>query len=139
MKKSTAVARYSIDQIEGVAYLSKAFIKKAAVLGSNEYEIVRQLRAAGYPFKPMDETKKAANINKNLTYAKMQEHIKAVEGDNAMKVLDEMTNVKALSAIQSKPYKYVRDWFLKKYPDVRPASKEQEGTERENTPEAMEA
>ena len=55
-------------------------------------------------------------------YAKMVEHIKTVEEVNAEAVLKEMDKVKALAEIQNNPYQYVRDWFLKKYPDVRPAA-----------------
>lgn len=140
MKNSTAASRYyKVDFLNNTVSVSASFLKKASVLGSPEYQKMRQLREelAGFEFKQMDAPKsKAANKNKNLTYVKMIEHIKTVEGEHAEAVLKEMDKVKALAEIQNNPYQYVRDWFLKKYPDVRPAADAQETKSEETAAKA---
>ena len=140
MKNSTAAARtHKVDFLTNTVYFTASFLKKASVLGSPEYKEMRQLREelAGFEFKQMDAPKsKTANKNKNLTYAKMAAHIKAVEGDNAVAVLKEMDKVKGLSEVQNNPYLYVRNWFLKKYPNVRPADNEQETKSEETAAQA---
>ena len=70
--------------------------------------------------------KKTTNKNKNLTYANMRDHIKAVYGETqkADEMLKMMERVEALSRIQANPYKYVHDWFVNEFPNYNSAATE---------------
>ena len=100
-----------------------AFAKKATIYGSSEHTTMKKL----YEGKEDDwsiviEKRKLGtkNENKNLTYAKMQEYIKVLTDGNKENI-EEFIRIKKLSKIQRNPYKYVRDWFVSKYPEAREA------------------
>ena len=113
--------KYDIDYINETITLTAAFLRKASTLGTPEYKEMIELRRSlpGFQFVKAEAAKKTANKNKNLTYANMREHIKAVyrETQKADEMLKKMYRVEALSRIQANPYKYVHDWFIKRFPN----------------------
>lgn len=102
--------------------VSKAFLKRADVFGTDEYNAVQKF----YEIHP-NATIKAKKINtkpdkktnKNLTYENMELFIKTVACDEEemSKLLDEMKKIKNISQIQKRPYKYVFDWFKATFPE----------------------
>ena len=113
---------YHIDHINQKVYLTSSFLRAASRLGTPEYNELLALRRElpDYEFKKVEANrKKTTNKNKNLTYANMREHIKAVYGETqkADEMLKKMERVEALSRIQANPYKYVHDWFVYEFPN----------------------
>lgn len=120
---------HSIDHINQKVYLTASFLRAASRLGTPEYNELLALRRElpDYEFKKADTNrKKTTNKNKNLTYANMREHIKAVYGETpkAGEMLKMMERVEALSKIQANPYKYVHDWFVNEFPNYNSAATE---------------
>ena len=113
--------KYDIDFLNNTVTLTSSFLRKASVIGSAEYQEMLQLRRElpDYEFRKAETTKqKKTNKNKNLTYPHMRDFIRATASsqDEAQMILDEMKRVEALSKIQANPYKYVHDWFIRKFP-----------------------
>ena len=114
--------KYDIDVLNNTVTLTASFLRKASVIGSAEYQEMLQLRRElpDYEFRKAEAPKqKKANKNKNLTYPHMRDFIRATASsqDEAQMILDEMKRVEALSKIQANPYKYVHDWFIKRFPN----------------------
>lgn len=108
------IAGYSYDAISNTLTMTAAFAKKASQLNTPEYNIVRQLRNDNPGMKIEKSAAKAsANRPLNITFAKMEGYIALCRDKEAR--LKEFKKVKALSAIQSSPYKYVKTWFLNNY------------------------
>ena len=120
---------YKIDVLNNKVYLTASFLRAASRLGTPEYNELLALRCElpDYEFKKAEANrKKTTNKNKNLTYANMWEHIKAVyrETQKADEMLKKMERVEALSRIQANPYKYVHDWFVNEFPNYNSAATE---------------
>jgi len=118
---------YKIDVLNNKVYLTASFLRAASRLGTPEYNELLALRRElpDYEFQKADTNrKKTTNKNKNLTYANMREHIKAVYGETqkADEMLKMMERVEALSRIQANPYKYVHDWFVNEFPNYNSAA-----------------
>ncbi|MBE7015219.1 MAG: hypothetical protein E7417_00105 [Ruminococcaceae bacterium] len=102
--------------------VTKAFLKRADVFGTDEYIAVQRF----YEMHP-NATIKTKSIrknpdketNKNLTYANMELFIKTIACDEKEmnKLLEEMSKIKNISQIQKRPYKYVLDWFKATFPE----------------------
>ena len=111
--------RYTIDHINAIVTLGKAFLKEAAVIGSASYHEMLRLRneLPNYTFKER-ETKKIerTKIGRRLTYLKMEHYIETKEGKESP-LLAEFKKVTELAKIQNNPYSYTKDWFLKLYKD----------------------
>lgn len=105
---------YGYDAMNNVLTASAAFLKKASQLNTPEYAIVKQLRADN-PGMAIVKAEKRSNENRpvNITFKKMEEFIGlCADGVERKK---EFAKVKALSKIQSSPYKYVKTWFMENY------------------------
>ena len=108
------IAGYSYDAISNTLTMTATFAKKASQLNTPEYNIVRQLRNYNPGMKIEKSVAKApTNRPLNITFAKMEDFI-ALCRDKEDR-LKEFKKVKALSAIQASPYKYVKTWFLNNY------------------------
>lgn len=107
-------ASYNFDIMSNTLTASAAFLKKASQLNTSEYLIVKQLRADN-PGMSIIKAEKRSNENRpvNITFKKMEEFIGLC--DNSEERKKEFARVKALSKIQSSPYKYVKTWFLDNY------------------------
>lgn len=134
MKKQITVIRNTNGTVVG--QVTKAFMKNANIFGSTEYELWEQF-IAKYPNAEMRTKSIKKNpdkkTTKNLKYENMKKYIKTVYGEES-KYLAQFEKVKAASAIQKNPYKYVLDWFDKTFEgyETHDAFKEEKTNEQEN-------
>lgn len=97
--------------------VSKSFMKKACIPGTDEYEILlgMQKDRPNTPIKQI-ETKKRENTYKDLTYNAMKEYVSDEFGSDSiqMKAL-----TKTLADAEKKRVRYarVKKWFLKNFPN----------------------
>lgn len=110
---------YRVDYETGTIVVTKKFAKAAGILNTPEYKTMRQLRKDNpdYPVV-LREIKKndGKKTYKNLTYKAMETYIILKYGEDS----DERkayNQTKALSEVQNGPYAYVKNWFLKSFPD----------------------
>ena len=96
--------------------VTKAFEKNARIYGTPEYKLWREFKAENSDFVMVTKTIKK-NPNKkttlNLKYENMEAFID--EQENAKTLKAEFEKVKKMSKVQKSPYKYVLDWFEKKF------------------------
>lgn len=113
--------KYEVNHEQQEIVVTKAFLRKAGVIGSEAYKILTQARAdyPGYEVVQREIAKSTkSRAYGKLTYENMQERIEAEEDeDTKSKLLEEFEHVKALSKAQKAPYLFVKKWFLKKYAD----------------------
>ena len=105
---------YTYDALNDALTITEAFAKRASVLHSAEYEIIREFRAThlGRPINLAD--KKASNNRPlKLSFKQMGEFIAKCRYAEARTARFEQ--VKALSKVQPSPYAYVKTWFLDNY------------------------
>lgn len=111
MKKN--VIRYLNDE---EAQVTKAFMKNAAIFGTEEFQKWREYKAI-YPKAQMVTKKIKKNPDqknrRNMTFENMKGFIKTQT--NAKALEEEFETVKKRSKIQKSPYQYVLDWFEKKF------------------------
>ena len=111
--------KYEVDHEQQEIVVTRAFLRKAGVIGSEAYRLLTQARIENPDYQVVQrEIAKSAKSRAygKLTYENMQEHIEAEKDeDTRAAVLAEFEHVKALSKAQRAPYLYVRKWFLKKY------------------------
>lgn len=135
MKKQIEIVRGTNGAVVA-GQVTKAFMKNANIFGSTEYELWEQF-IAKYPDAKMVTKSIKKNPNKktykNLKYENMEKYIKTVYGEES-KYLAQFEKVKAASAIQKNPYKYVLDWFTATFEgyETHDAFKEEKTNEQEN-------
>lgn len=129
MAKTTG---YKIDFTSNTIIMNYTFAKKANEYGSAEYELLKNIRA-DFPeinvVVQKGREQKKANKNKRLTYDNMRSYL---TGKGDAEGLAKLDKVIMLSAPQKSPYKYVSDWFRKKYPDYKDISVKQKDQKIEN-------
>jgi len=98
--------------------MNKKFAAAAAVYGSKENRIIRNVR---HDFPGMTEIivsgreRKKARSNNRFTYDNMEKYISVQK--NAKELQATFETVKTLSKPLASPYKYVCDWFEAQFPD----------------------
>ena len=111
MKKN--VIRYLNDE---EAQVTKAFMKNAAIFGTEEFQKWREYKAI-YPKAQMVTKKIKKNPDqknrRNMTFENMKGFIKTQP--NAKALEEEFETIKKRSKIQKSPYQYVLDWIEKKF------------------------
>ena len=115
-KNSTRNAiRYINDT---TAQVTKAFEKKAAIFGTEEFKQWREYKEM---FPKAQMTTKSIKKNpdqktrRNMTYENMEAFISTLEEKEADKVMEEFYTIKKRSKIQKSPYQYVLSWFETKF------------------------
>lgn len=100
--------------------ITKAFAEEALIADSEASKIIANchalcpnLRIAYRTHKPS----KKSNPAKGMTYGHMECYISAF-ADGA-EALAEFEKVKEISLSQSNRYKYVHDWFVKRFPNYK--------------------
>lgn len=104
--------------------ISSAFAKKAFTPGTNEYNVLMSVRNDFPNFKLITrkfKTNTKQDHYKGLTYNYMREYINKVEGKDAHAVLEGLEFLIDISKCHSpgKRYATVKDWFLKRYPEIK--------------------
>lgn len=109
---------YNYDAITNTLTITKGFEKKAAVLGSEEYNIIKSIRG-DYPnvtVQLTEPSKKAAR--KTITFKQIEAYI-GIFDDEEKTLLGQFEKVKVLSKVQRSPYKYVMKWFENQFPNYQ--------------------
>ena len=124
MNKNFTTLGYRPDFETESIILTKKFAKSASIVGSKDYNTLCRIRKDYPDFKVVvrEITKKEGkkNTHKNLTYQAMKVYIETTitEAEAQAKALTELDNAKILGKGQTcGAYLFVRDWFLKQYPN----------------------
>ena len=116
MKKNTIII---LDATQ--AQVTKAFAKQARIFGTPEYREWRAFLAENpgteMVTKTIKKKKDKKNDAKNRTYDKMAEYISLQE--NADALMKEFEAQKKLSIVQKSPYRFVLNWFLDTFPELK--------------------
>lgn len=130
---------------ENTARVTKTFMKRANIFGTDEFKLWREYKVA-FPNAKMTTKDIKKNPDKkttrNLTYANMKEFLSTLpDGDILCK---ELEIIKKRSLVQKSPYHYVLDWFsetVEGYDDFKKfaAQKEAENTQTETKTATKEA
>ena len=133
MKKNTIII---LDATH--AQVTKAFEKQARIFGTPEYREWRAFLAENpgteMVTKTIKKKKNKKNDAKNRTYEKMAEYINLQENDALMK---EFEAQKKLSIVQKSPYRFVLNWFLDTFSELK--EDEDKATAAEEAAPASEA
>ena len=134
MKKNAIIY---IDDTQ--AQVTKAFAKQARIFGTPEYREWRAFLAENPGTEMVTKTIKKAkdkkNDAKNRTYEKMAEYISLQE--NADELMKEFEAQKKLSIVQKSPYRFVLNWFLDTFSELK--EDEDKATAAEEAAPASEA
>ena len=105
---------YSYDVIADQLNVTESFLKRASVLNSPEYDIIRQFRNE-HPGRPIVHMPKKDSGKRpmKLSFKQMGEFIAKCRDAEAR--LARFEQVKVLSRVQPSPYAYVKTWFLENY------------------------
>ena len=117
---------------ENQAEVSKSFMRKASIYGTEEYRLWRAFLAEnpGYTMVAKEIKNSKSAQKKNATYKNMEAYIRLQE--NSEKKLVDFENIKKTSKIQRDPYGYVLAWFDATYKDARAKFKAEDETSSEN-------
>ena len=108
--------RYIDDR---TALVSKAFMKKASIYGTEEFKLWREYKAefpeAVMTTKDIKKNPNKKTSTKNMTYENMALFIK--EQKDAEALMAEFKSIYNKSKVQANPYRYVLAWFKQKFED----------------------
>ena len=107
-----------VDYINRKIILTKAFVKPMDNMNSEEFRTYCDITRRFPKFEVLGRTHRSPskpNKNKRLTYKNMERYISVF--DNADELLADFYMVLELSKAQPSCYHYVRDWFVKQFPD----------------------
>lgn len=102
---------YYLDVANNTLYTTAPFEKKANIYGTQEYKLVCEILVQ-YPDVQISIQKKSRKHT--LSYEMMKEFIGIMP--DSEKMLKEFERVQLMSHAYSSAYKYVENWFFKKYP-----------------------
>lgn len=105
---------YTYDALEDTLIITEAFAKRASVLHSAEYEIIREFRAT-HPDRPIKLADKKTPNNRPLKLSFKQMGAFIAKCRDAEARTARFEQIKALSKVQPSPYAYVKTWFLDNY------------------------
>ena len=109
-----------IKYAKGVIEMSREFAKYAAVVGSEEYNLLQQTRK-DYPTfrvvrKQIKKNKDKENY-KGLNYPYMENYIK-LHDDKEETIMKEYKEMRLLAECHSIRFPVIKKWFLAKFPEV---------------------
>lgn len=102
---------YYLDAFNNILYMTAPFEKKSNIYGTPEYKLVCNIMAQ-YPDVQISIQKKSRK--QTLRYDMMREFINIMPDSD--KMLKEFERVQLMSHAYSSAYKYVENWFFKRYP-----------------------
>ncbi len=109
-----------VDFISNSIIVTQAFLDAAAVVGTEEYNELRDVRKENPNMKIVRRSIRANRENhksKGLTYAYMRNFIKVMDSDNRVTFEDTVDYFQDMyNGNSAKTYVAVRDWFLENYP-----------------------
>ena len=119
--KKNKITGYEIDIKTNTFYMNFKFYEKVSKdIFSKEYEIYQKI-CKDFPQMKLvtraGRKTKTCNANKRLTYANMESYIKVQ--DNADELMAAFVIAKEESKNKPSPYAFVRDWFVKQFPNYK--------------------
>lgn len=111
---------YEIDFATNTLYMNYQFAKATKEYNTEEYKILKNITT---DFPNINVVIKAGrkqttcNANKRMTYANMESYIKVQ--DNADELMAAFVIAKEESKNKPSPYAFVRDWFVKQFPNYK--------------------
>ena len=111
---------YEIDFTTNTLYMNYKFAEASGEYGTPEYKLLQKIRKDLPDIKVVKRAgrnAKTCNANKRLTYANMEEYISVQ--DNADELMAYFVMVQKESKKENSPYAYVRNWFVKQFPDYQ--------------------
>jgi len=111
---------YKIDFSNNTIYMNYKFAKASAQYGTDEYKLLQDIRRDLPQIKIVTRAgrkTKTCNANKRFTYANMEKYI-CVQ-DNADELMAAFAIAKEESKCAPSPYAFVRDWFVKQFPNYQ--------------------
>ena len=118
--KKNNIKGYEIDFTTNTLYMNYKFANAAKDVFSKEYEIYQKICNDFQNIKVIvraGRKTKTCNANKRLTYANMESYIKVQ--DNADELMAAFVIAKEESKNKPSPYAFVRDWFVKQFPNYK--------------------
>lgn len=118
------VRGYKIDFGARVMTVNYTFARASAQYGTPEYNLMRTILREIPDMKVVEKAgrkNKTCHHNKHLTYEFMEAYIGVQP--NAKEMLAIFKTKKTESAPQTSRYAYVREWFVKQFPDYDKADK----------------
>ena len=100
--------------------ITKAYSKRAGIVGSAEYKELKEVKLDNPTFKiVVREASKKSNPSKNITYNKMKKYLKAIGDQEGLKELEERIENKRYSAKENaEKYNEIKKWFLDTYTTI---------------------
>ena len=111
---------YEIDFTTNTLYMNYKFAEASGEYGTPEYKLLQKIRKDLPDIKMVKRAgrnAKTCNANKRLTYQNMQDYIMAQ--DNHEPLLASFMLARIESKCAKSPYAFVRDWFIKQFPDYQ--------------------
>lgn len=114
--------------------MSKKFAKAAAKFGTDEYNALQTARKDYPNYKVVTTTRKTSSQKvsyKGLTFDYMEKYIAAHDDENNS-IMDEYTMLRGKSdeamELQAESFTYLemKDWFMKKFPEIAAFHKKRE-------------
>lgn len=111
MKKNT---QYEINYATNTITLNHRFAKAAGILGSEEFQTMKELRELGMKITVLPQKERKGNKSR-LSYVKMSRYIACLaDSDNHMK---DFEAIRTASKSSNNPYQYVWKWFMSTFPN----------------------
>lgn len=109
--------QYRYNCLTNTLTLSRAFVRQAENVESEEYKFVQRLRAdiPGMAVVRQEKQTHRRSPRANLSVKAMKDYIRCAR--DSEKRLAELDSVVEASRGQEHPIRYIRDWFLKNYPN----------------------
>ena len=111
---------YEIDFTTNTLYMNYKFAEASGEYGTPEYKLLQKIRKDLPDIKVVKRAgrnAKTCNANKRLTYKNMQDYIMAQ--DNYEPLLASFMLARIESKCAPSPYAFVRDWFVKQFPNYQ--------------------
>lgn len=111
---------YKIDFATNTLYMNYKFASAATKFGTDEYNRLQDIRKDFPNIKIVTRAGrkvKTCNVNKRLTYANMETYISVQ--NNADELMCAFVIAKEESKCEPSPYAFVRNWFIKQFPDYQ--------------------
>ena len=113
------------DVMEGTLTMTKAFYKKAGVVGSREYYELRKAMKENEGFEIVFKGADKKTY-KGLTFEKMADYIRTQP--NSTERLIEFASVQAVAETKNAKYALTKQWFFEKYPEYKQGEVKQNET-----------
>ena len=124
-------APYFIDFARNIIVVTRKFRDAASQMDTNEYKTMMKLKEHGMPIEVQaaPERKKSAAT---LSYVKMLKHISCLADAETYRA--EFEAVREASLGEVNPYRYVLNWYEKKFPNHAAVPELDENLKVINTP-----